>query len=30
VVMPVDGGFMGALATGQVDLTLMMSGAQKN
>ena len=30
VVFPVDGGFMGALATGQVDLTLMMGGAQKS
>ena len=28
VVLPVDGGFMGALTTGQVDLTLMMSGGQ--
>jgi NAD(P)-dependent dehydrogenase (short-subunit alcohol dehydrogenase family) len=30
VVFPVDGGFMGALATGQVDLTLMMGGAQQS
>jgi NAD(P)-dependent dehydrogenase (short-subunit alcohol dehydrogenase family) len=25
VVLPVDGGFMGALATGQIDLSAMMS-----
>jgi NAD(P)-dependent dehydrogenase (short-subunit alcohol dehydrogenase family) len=25
VVLPVDGGFMGGLATGQVDITKMMS-----
>jgi NAD(P)-dependent dehydrogenase (short-subunit alcohol dehydrogenase family) len=30
VVFPVDGGFMGALATGQVDLSLMMGGAKKD
>ena len=30
VVLPVDGGFMGGLATGQVDITRMMSGAKQN
>lgn len=29
VVLPVDGGFMGGLATGQVDITKMMSAAKK-
>jgi NAD(P)-dependent dehydrogenase (short-subunit alcohol dehydrogenase family) len=29
VVLPVDGGFMGGIATGQVDLSKMMSNAQK-
>ena len=29
VVLPVDGGFMGGLATGQVDISKMMSGAKK-
>ena len=29
VVLPVDGGFMGGLATGQVDITKMMSNRQK-
>ncbi len=29
VVFPVDGGFMGGLATGQVDLSAMMGAAQK-
>lgn len=29
IVMPVDGGFMGGLATGQVDITKMMSAASK-
>ena len=28
VVLPVDGGFMGALATGQIDITKMMSRAK--
>ena len=28
VVLPVDGGFMGGLATGQVDISRMMSGAR--
>ena len=29
VVLPVDGGFMGGLATGQVDISAMMGGAKK-
>lgn len=29
VVLPVDGGFMGGLATGQVDISKMMGGAAK-
>jgi NAD(P)-dependent dehydrogenase (short-subunit alcohol dehydrogenase family) len=29
VVLPVDGGFMGGLATGQVDISAMMGGARK-
>ncbi len=29
VCLPVDGGFMGGVATGQVDLSVMMSGAPK-
>jgi NAD(P)-dependent dehydrogenase (short-subunit alcohol dehydrogenase family) len=29
VVLPVDGGFMGGLATGQIDLSKMMSNANK-
>ena len=29
VVLPVDGGFMGAMATGQVDFSAMMAGAQQ-
>lgn len=29
VVLPVDGGFMGGLATGQVDISKMMSAARK-
>jgi NAD(P)-dependent dehydrogenase (short-subunit alcohol dehydrogenase family) len=29
VVLPVDGGFMGGLATGQVDISKMMAGAKK-
>lgn len=29
VVLPVDGGFMGGLTTGQVDISKMMGGAQK-
>jgi NAD(P)-dependent dehydrogenase (short-subunit alcohol dehydrogenase family) len=29
VVLPVDGGFMGGLATGQVDISKMMGGAKK-
>jgi len=29
VVLPVDGGFMGGLATGQVDISKMMGGAQQ-
>jgi NAD(P)-dependent dehydrogenase (short-subunit alcohol dehydrogenase family) len=29
VVLPVDGGFMGGLATGQIDLSAMMSNANK-
>ena len=29
IVMPVDGGFMGGLATGQVDISRMMGGASK-
>jgi NAD(P)-dependent dehydrogenase (short-subunit alcohol dehydrogenase family) len=29
VVLPVDGGFMGGLATGQVDISKMMGGGQK-
>ncbi len=29
VVLPVDGGFMGALATGQIDLAAMMANASK-
>ena len=29
VVLPVDGGFMGGLATGQVDITKMMGAAKK-
>jgi NAD(P)-dependent dehydrogenase (short-subunit alcohol dehydrogenase family) len=29
VVLPVDGGFMGGLATGQIDLSAMMANAQK-
>ncbi|MFA7585000.1 MAG: coniferyl-alcohol dehydrogenase [Novosphingobium sp.] len=29
VVLPVDGGFMGGLATGQVDISAMMSGQKK-
>jgi NAD(P)-dependent dehydrogenase (short-subunit alcohol dehydrogenase family) len=29
VVLPVDGGFMGGLATGQVDISKMMGGARK-
>lgn len=29
VVLPVDGGFMGALATGQIDLAAMMANAKK-
>ena len=29
IVMPVDGGFMGGLATGQVDITKMMSAASR-
>jgi len=29
VVLPVDGGFMGGLATGQVDLSKMMAAAAK-
>ena len=29
VVFPVDGGFMGGVATGQVDLSVMMAGAKK-
>lgn len=29
VVLPVDGGFMGGLATGQVDISAMMGGAAK-
>ena len=28
VVLPVDGGFMGSLATGQIDITRMMSRAK--
>jgi len=27
VVLPVDGGFMGGLTTGQVDISKMMAGA---
>ncbi len=27
VVFPVDGGFMGGVATGQVDMSAMMAGA---
>src|ERR1700712_5343891 len=30
IVLPVDGGFMGGLVTGQIDITKMMAGAQKN
>lgn len=30
VVLPVDGGFMGGLATGQVDISKMMGGAKQN
>ncbi len=30
VVLPVDGGFMGGLATGQVDISKMMSGSRKS
>jgi hypothetical protein len=26
IVMPVDGGFMGGLATGQIDISAMMGG----
>jgi hypothetical protein len=29
IVLPVDGGFMGGLATGQVDISKMMSAAKK-
>ncbi|PEQ11136.1 3-alpha-hydroxysteroid dehydrogenase [Novosphingobium sp. PC22D] len=29
IVLPVDGGFMGGLATGQVDISAMMGGAQQ-
>jgi NAD(P)-dependent dehydrogenase (short-subunit alcohol dehydrogenase family) len=29
VVLPVDGGFMGGLATGQVDISKMMGGRQQ-
>ena len=29
IVMPVDGGFMGGLATGQVDITKMMGGQKQ-
>lgn len=29
VCLPVDGGFMGGVATGQVDLSVMMAGAQQ-
>ena len=29
VVLPVDGGFMGGLATGQVDISKMMGGAAR-
>lgn len=30
VALPVDGGFLGGVATGQVDLSVMMSGAAKS
>ena len=30
VVLPVDGGFMGGVATGQVDLGRMMGGARRD
>jgi NAD(P)-dependent dehydrogenase (short-subunit alcohol dehydrogenase family) len=29
VCLPVDGGFMGGVATGQIDLSVMMAGAQQ-
>ena len=29
VALPVDGGFLGGVATGQVDLSAMMGGAAK-
>lgn len=29
VVLPADGGFMGAMATGQIDISAMMAGAKK-
>ena len=29
VALPVDGGFMGGLATGQVDISKMMGGAKQ-
>jgi len=30
VALPVDGGFLGGVATGQIDLSAMMAGAAKS